>query len=90
MFPYISSTDPKTLLGERELKENIEILTVLYTSHWTAFGSERNSDLTKSQFLTVVKAAKSYKLCTLRSAAMFTSVSSSIGASHEILQVNRK
>lgn len=42
-------------------------------SHWTAFGSERYSNLNKSQFLTVVKVAKSYKLWTLLPAAMFTS-----------------
>lgn len=75
---------------EKELTEKIDILTVLYTSHCTAFGSERNSVLNKSQFLTVVKAAKSYKLSTLQSAAMFTSVSSSNRASHENLVVYRK
>lgn len=86
------SIDPRNwpLNREKELKEKIDILTVLYTSHWTAFGSERNSDLNKSQFLTVVRDAKSYKLSTLQSAAMFTSVSSSNSASHENLLVYRK
>lgn len=63
---------------EQRLTENKDILTVLYISHWTAFGRERNSDLNTSQFLTVVKAAKSYRLSTLQSAAMFTSASSRV------------